>query len=359
MRLWLRAESSETERRSPLSPEGAGELIRAGHDIIVEAAPHRIFQDEAFEAVGCSIEPRGSWVSAPENCYVLGLKELPPQPDELVHRHIYFAHAYKKQAASIQLLKRFTRGGGLLLDLEYLRDQSNRRVAAFGHWAGVVGSALALIQWGTRFSGGLAGVLKEFAPFTQSRRLNEIVRKSLGEKLPTVIIIGAGGRCGGGSVELCGSHGIRPTLWGRGDARSRDLEALLGHDILVNCALISELAPPLLREQDVMRASRRLSVISDVSCDQKSPYNSMPVIPETTTWHSPVRRLLEETHPAGVLDGIAIDNLPSLLPKESSDAFAAALLPYLFKLSEEEDLCWRSARCEFESQIEKAGLRAF
>ena len=53
--------------------------------------------------------------------------------------------------------------------------------------------------------------------------------------------------------------------------------------------------------------------------------NVLPVYDTTTTWHDPVRRLREEPP----LDLIAIDNLPSLLPREASTDFSAALLPQL------------------------------
>ena len=37
---------------------------------------------------------------------------------------------------------------------------------------------------------------------------------------------------------------------------------------------------------------------------------------------------------AKLLDVVAIDHLPSLLPKDSSDKYAAKLLPFLLKLPE-------------------------
>lgn len=53
----------------------------------------------------------------------------------------------------------------------------------------------------------------------------------------------------------------------------------------------------------------------------------MPIYDTTTDWTHPVRRIREE--PA--LDLIAIDNLPSLLPREASVDFSAALLPQLLE----------------------------
>jgi saccharopine dehydrogenase (NAD+, L-lysine-forming) len=68
---------------------------------------------------------------------IIGLKELEEEPPfPLVHTHVQFAHCYKGQGGWEQVLSRFPRGGGTLLDLEFLQDEKKRRVAAFGFHAG-------------------------------------------------------------------------------------------------------------------------------------------------------------------------------------------------------------------------------
>ena len=56
-------------------------------------------------------------------------------------------HCFKGQTNWDKVLSRFPRGGGTLLDLEFLTDDSGRRVAAFGYHAGFAGAALALEAW--------------------------------------------------------------------------------------------------------------------------------------------------------------------------------------------------------------------
>jgi saccharopine dehydrogenase (NAD+, L-lysine-forming) len=53
------------------------------------------------------------------------------------------------------------------------------------------------------------------------------------------------------------------------------------------------------------------------------------------------------------LDVIAIDNLPSLLPRESSDAFSADLLPHLLTL-DAPDSAWSSCRQRFTAACRTA-----
>lgn len=65
----------------------------------------------------------------------------------MIHTHVQFAHCYKGQGGWQEVLSRFPRGGGTLLDLEFLQLENGRRVAAFGYHAGFAGSALAIKNW--------------------------------------------------------------------------------------------------------------------------------------------------------------------------------------------------------------------
>lgn len=138
-------------------------------------------------------------------------------------------------------------------------------------------------------------------------------------------MIGALGRSGRGARVAFSTAGIEPTCWDLPETQNLDRPALLAHDVLVNCVLATTPVPPFLREPDLDDPARRLRTVSDVTCDVGSPLNVLPVYDRTTEWDAPVRQL----HERPPLDLIAIDNLPSLLPKESSTDFSAALLPQL------------------------------
>jgi saccharopine dehydrogenase (NAD+, L-lysine-forming) len=315
--LWLRHEVRSTERRTPIVPDDARRLVAAGVDLTVEESPQRIFPIEEYEAAGARVAPAGSWVSAPSDTVVLGLKELPDEPAELTHRHIYFGHAYKRQPGAADLLRRFAAGGGALLDLEYLVDDDGRRLAAFGFWAGYLGAALAVLQHRGRLVAPLAPTEKE--------ELDERLQPAPGDEDFTALVVGALGRSGRGARVAFATAGVEPTCWDLAETRDLDRPALLAHDVMVNAVLATTPVPPFLREQDLDHPDRRLRTLSDVTCDVGSPLNVLPVYDRTTEWTDPVRRLRE----APPLDLIAIDNLPSLLPRESSTDFSAALLPQL------------------------------
>jgi saccharopine dehydrogenase (NAD+, L-lysine-forming) len=88
-------------------------------------------------------------------------------------------------------------------------------------------------------------------------------------------------------------------------------------------------------------------VIGDIACDPTSDFSPVRVYDEITNWLDPVRRV----HAAPPLDVMAIDNLPSLLPRESSEDFAAQLLPSLRTLDMIAGGVWARARAEFDRHI--------
>ncbi|MGH3738312.1 MAG: saccharopine dehydrogenase, partial [Micromonosporaceae bacterium] len=146
LRIWIRHETRDTERRAPVVPADAATLVAAGAQVTVEESPQRVFGIEEYAAAGAAVAPAGSWVEADPDWYVVGLKELPETPRSLRHRHVYFGHAYKGQPGADALLRRFAGGDGALLDIEYLVDETGRRLAAFGYWAGYAGAALTVLH---------------------------------------------------------------------------------------------------------------------------------------------------------------------------------------------------------------------
>ena len=123
------------------------ENCNLGFQITVEKCNQRIFNDDEFKSVGCTMAEKGSWRMAPEDAYIIGLKELPEGDfTPLKHKHIMFAHCYKQQDGWASVLNRWVEGHGLLLDLEFLM-LNGRRVAAFGYYAGFAGSAVGLDVW--------------------------------------------------------------------------------------------------------------------------------------------------------------------------------------------------------------------
>lgn len=338
MHLWLRAEQRPNEARTGLTPDGAAALIAAGHRITVEDSPHRCLPLADYVAAGCAVAPFASWPDAPADAVILGLKELPEDGTPLRHAHILFGHAYKQQHGAMDFLRRFRAGGGVLHDLESLVDDAGRRVAAFGYWAGYAGAAVAVLAWAAQRAGTIAGPLTGWPG--REALLADLRARDIGA--PRVIIIGALGRVGTGAADLCTALGLGVTRWDMAEtAHGGPFPQVLAHEIFLNC-ILARPGCPVFVPRDSVAAPRALRVIGDIACDPSSDYSPVPVYDRVTDWAAPALRVAD----APVLDVTAIDNLPSLLPVESSIDFAAQLLPHLMTFP--GGAVWARARGEFE-----------
>ncbi|RFU14428.1 saccharopine dehydrogenase [Rhodobacteraceae bacterium W635] len=344
--LWVRAEQRQNEARVGITPEGVRALIAAGLRVTVEHSSSRAPGLTGYAEAGAEVAPENSWPGAPADAIIFGLKELPDDGTPLVHRHIMFGHAYKGQHSGRRLLDRFKAGGGVLYDLEYLVDEDGRRVAAFGYWAGFAGAAVALKAWLAGRRGAPCGPVAAcpsrdalLAPLQQE--LQE------GGERPRVLVIGALGRVGTGAADLCDATGLPVTRWDIPETESGGpFPEILAHDIFLNC-IFARPGTPVFVPHAALAGPRALRVIGDIACDPDSDYNPVPVYDRATTWNAPVIRV----HEAPPMDVMAIDNLPSLLPVESSQDFAAQLLPSLLALGDLDAGVWGRARDVFDRHV--------
>lgn len=153
-------------------------------------------------------------------------------------------------------------------------------------------------------------------------------------------------------------------------------------DIFVNCIYLTEKIPYFVTNAAVNGAgpSRRLGVIVDVSCDTTNPHNPIPVYNTLSYFNNPIVKAQTEyvahsTYPecsCAILshpdlyfyihsDGlpplhvIAIDHLPTLLPREASEQFSSDLLPSLLTLPERSTArVWTEAEELFKKKVLEA-----
>ena len=339
--LWVRAEQRAFEERVGLLPEGAAALIRAGIRVTVEESSVRAIGIDGYRAAGCEIAAENSWPSAPADAIIFGLKELPEDGTPLTHRHIMFGHAFKGQPAGQVLLKRFKAGGGTLYDLEYLVDETGRRVAAFGYWAGYAGAAVSLKAFAAQGKGGLLGPVSKYVG--KAELLADLRADLAGQALPDALIIGALGRVGTGAGDLCEALGVRVTRWDMAETASGGpFPQVLEHGVFLNC-ILARPGCPVFVPRSALTDPRALRVIGDIACDPTSDFSPIKVYDRATDWAEPVLRVAD----APPLDVMAIDNLPSLLPVESSQDYAAQLLPSLLTLGDLANGVWGRAQAEY------------
>jgi len=333
--FWLRHEIKPFEQRTPLLPENAKVLLDAGHKVTVEKSTTRCRTDAEYATVGCTMVEAETWPQAPQDAVILGLKELPENDQPLKHNHVFFAHCYKGQAGSADLLKRFKNGNGHIWDIEFMNNEQGRRIAAFGRAAGIVGMAVGLIAWANRQlqPNQLCAALDTAPSYKELvKRVTDLLHQAK-EKcghFPSIIVVGALGRCGGGACWFAEQCGLSVTKWDLEETKAGGPFAeVIQHDIFLNTIYLTSKIPPFITNELISQEKRKLSIVVDVSCDATNPNNPVPIYNSCTNFASPCLRVL--SHVTNPVDVIAIDHLPSLVPAESSKEFADDLLPHLLQ----------------------------
>lgn len=346
MHILIRDEARHTERRTALTPQDSVQLLNAGFQISVERSEKRIFPDIDYKKARCELVDAGSWKSAAPSTTILGLKELPEDPKNLTNPFIHFAHLYKNQTGWEHEIARFMAGGGRLYDLEYLTI-GGRRTAAFGYWAGWMGAALAawrlLAKW-QGIAGPEQGVKSFDTSATVISTLKNLAKST--DRARKAVVIGANGRSGSGAVEILKIAGFEVSEWDLPETKNLDRNALMGHDLLVNCVLMTGPGLRLLDRDDLINPNNKIQMISDVSCDPFSDFNPLPIYDAPTSWDVPYISIGEN------VELTSIDNLPSLLPREASEDFSSFLIKSLLTYPNGEE--WGNALTSFNDAVKRA-----
>lgn len=201
--------------------------------------------------------------------------------------------------------------------------------------------------WAAQQRGALAGPV---TPYKDAAALKTDLAHTLaatGTHLPRALIIGALGRVGTGASDLCTAMHVDVTGWDMAETASGGpFPEILDHELFINCILAGPRTPAFVRP-DAPTTPRKLTVIGDIACDPDSDYNPVQVYDRATTWAAPALR----AHDAPPLDVMAIDNLPSMLPRESSADFATQLLPTLLDLARDQTGVWARAEAAFAAHV--------
>jgi len=327
-KIFIRKEIKKNEYRTPLTPTDCRYLISKGFKIFVESSDKRCFSDKEYMNNGCIIQ----------NYYreglIIGLKEFDYDDDFMFKKnHLYFAHCYKNQENARFILGSFKKNGGEILDYEYLVDQNGKRLIAFGFWAGFVGTALALKQYYQKIN-TLPDIHNLEPIYDYNILLQEL--KDIDLKNISIGIIGINGRCGTGARFLLDKLNIPFT----GYTKNNSLNNLINHDIIVNCIFLSQHFNKTFISMDNLHKFKKLKVISDVSCDITAKNNPIKLNYKLTSFKDPIYHINEN------IDIICIDNLPSLLPKDSSNEFSKKLTELIL-----DDSIWNNLLQLFYKKI--------
>lgn len=339
----LRKEIKLNEYRVPLIPIDCKKLIEKNIIVYVEKSENRCFTDIEYSKNGCILID--SYINLPEKnkldkkeILIVGLKDLDSHRNIIYSfNHLYFSHTFKNQLNSLNILKRFKSNGGSIYDLEYFTNENNIRLFAFGYYAGIVGCYLGLLQYYYKKQASILSNIKPFDSF--ALLLSHIqVEKSYIYLQPTIAIIG-NGRCAKGCMALLSTLQLPYTVFTKENII--DHTNLSSYNIILNCILITGYIKPFIT-MDTINKFKETDVIVDISCDYNNINNPLPIYSRASTFEEPIISINNR------LDIISIDNLPSLLPRESSSAFSSKLIDVII-LSKKS--VWDKVRNTFLDKI--------
>jgi len=315
MLIYIRAETYPNEFRSPLVPEDIRTLKMHSNIIYVERSQTRYIPDNEWVKAGAELTDK-KWYELTHGTIILGLKELTNLDKLNKHIHVYFSHSYSGQNSALTTLTAFKKSNSLLYDLEYFKNADNKRTLAFGFYAGLAAAALGLTQYYNKLNGH-----EDIQKLTYWTSKNEMITFCRFDKSSKIAIIG-NGRCSKGVQFLLDILNIKYTL-----IEKQQTLIPQNHDIIFNCILLSsEFNTVWVSESTILE---KQLLIVDISCDYTKPNNPFPIYSTGTTWEKPVLNINN-------VSIIAIDNLPSLLPKESSSEFSIKLTNLLLRYGDNE-----------------------
>ncbi len=376
------------ERRVAIIPKHVKKLVEEGFEVLVQNSPKRIFTHEEFESAGASIveDVRKAPV-------IIGVKEMPLDIFEEGHTYVFFSHVIKGQPYNMPMLKKMIEKKVNLIDYEKVADDSGKRLIFFGRFAGLAGMINSLWSLGERLKvyGHETPFLRikqshtyhslEDAKKVISEVGQEIAEKGLPASLNPITIGFTGyGNVSNGAQEIAGLLPIKEispaelldlknrknlpanllykivfkewdlvkSIHSTGEFELQDyyahpekyesvFEQYIPHlTVLMNCMYWDDRYPRIITkdylEKLYQSGTPKLTVIGDVTCD---PDGSIECTHKGTEIEDPVfvynpftRKPLMGFKGEGILD-MAVDILPSELPRDSSIAFSEALFKFV------------------------------
>ena len=324
MRIGVPREIKPLEGRVGLIPAACAELVRAGHEVFIEASAgvKSGYPDQAFEAVGVQVLPDAAEVYGRAEM-VVKVKE--PVAGDLAHiRKDHLLFCYLHLAALPQLTERLCQIGCTAVAFETVEDERGRLplLAPMSDIAGRLSMQVAthLLH---QPQGG-KGILLGGVPAAKRGK---------------VVVLG-GGVAGSNSAIVAAGLGAEVTIFDMdrdklvaARAIGANVTGLYPHthdvgdavaqaDIVVGSVLVTGERAPHVVSAEMVKAMQPGSVIADISVDQGGCVETT----RPTTWEEPT--YIEH----GVVH-FTVTNMPGAVPRTSSQALSAAIAPYAMRLA--------------------------
>lgn len=376
------------ERRVPLVPDHVKELSKEGFEFEVVKSAKRIYKDDEFEASGATLVDEVT-----DSSLILGVKEMPIGYFKENNTYIFFSHTIKGQPYNMPLLKDMMDSKINLIEYERIVDEEGRRLIFFGHFAGLAGMINSLWSLGQRYKEfGIETPFLRIQQTHHYNSLDEAkqVIKSVGDEIkadglpesisPLTIAVTGYGNVSKGAQEILdllpvveltpgellelttsgiiSNHEVYKTVFKEEDLskpidknvkfelqeyyqnpeRFEDqFEKYIPHTtVLMNCMYWDDRYPIIVTKDYLEKLYKdgnlKLTVIGDVTCDPDGSIECThkgTEIEDPVFVYNPFTRKPEMGFKGEGILVMAVDILPSELPREASQTFSDALIGFI------------------------------
>ena len=361
----LKETKTPVDNRVALSPKQVAALNKRfpQHEIVVQASDIRAFSDDEYRVEGVCV------VDQVDDCDILfGIKEAKMESLIPNKHYFFFGHVAKMQAYNRPLLQAMMQKNLTFCDYEYLVDENNIRVCAFGWWAGIVGVYYTLRGYGLKHK--LYELPQPDRRFTLDQLQNAL--KSI--ELPKVkIMVTGAGRVSQGAQHVLDNIGAQrlteeeylaadkvnslsycfadvDRLVKRKDGgvfswndfthnakeyKSDFMRFAKNTDVLICAHFWGPEAPVYLSEDDLRNKDMRIRMIGDITCDIKGSIKSTV---RSSTHDDPYydyNPVTEQDEPAFSSENnitvMAVDTCPNALAMDTSAYFGEMLMKHVFE----------------------------
>ena len=361
----IKETKTPVDNRVALSPQQVAELNKRfpEHEILVQSSDIRAFSDDEYISEGVRV------VDHVEECDVLfGIKEAKIESLIPNKHYFFFGHIAKMQEYNRPLLQAFMKKHITFCDYEYLVDDNNIRVCAFGWWAGIVGVYYTLRGYGLKYK--MYDLPKPDRRFTLEQLFDAL--KSI--ELPKVkLLVTGAGRVSQGAqhvLDSIGAHKMTEEEYLSTDKVERlsycvaDVDRLVKRkdgsmfswidfthnakeyesdfmrwakktDVLICAHYWGPDAPVYLGEDDLRSDDLRIRMIGDITCDIKGSIKSTvrPATHDNPYYdYNPLTQQEEPSFSSqNNITEMAVDTCPNALAMDTSTYFGEMLMKHVFE----------------------------
>lgn len=324
MIIGIPKETKTLEGRVALVPAAAADLIHAGHKVYMESSAGVMsgYQDDDYQNVGVNIAANAEELYGVAEMVVKVKEPIAGDLKYLRKDHLLFC--YLHLAAEPELTQKLLEIGltGVAFETVEEADGSLPLLAPMSIIAGKIAT-----QFGTHalhHPMGGKGLLLGGLPSTERGK---------------VVVLGAGA-AGGNSAALAAAGGANVVVFDKRQDRLAEMmqiganvtslypyeelvaEEVSDADLVVGAVLVTGAKAPHVITAEMVKNMQPGSVIADISVDQGGCIETT----RPTTWAEPT--FVEH----GVVH-FSVTNMPGAVPRTSTHAISAAILPYVQRLA--------------------------